>query len=144
MPGATRDKQLQSLILGGTVIPLGGDGISARISMGDVGATTRGVATSIKTRPGQREGLLTITVYAEDPAEPILRGIYNRSRIVGGTLPPLPGVATNTAGGQSAKWADAHFRTVPDMTLGTDVEVGTYEIDLIDAEIDSTGAIRTP
>jgi len=143
---ATRDIRLQALLLGTVVIPLGGDGVAARLSSGEVGSITRGISTSIKSTPGQREGTLTITVYPEDPAEPILRRIYNDRRAPAASSVPFPGSATvvlprgtgNTT--QTAKWSDAHFTAVPDVVLGVGTETGTYELALVDYEVTSTAS----
>lgn len=142
MASATRDIRTQSLTLDETDIPLGGDGISARLAYGPAGEITRGVSTSIKTRPNQREGVLSISVYPEDEAEPILRGLYNERRLPdqANLFPGSAKVVLARDGGsvtQIAKWADAHFVAVADMTLGQTSEVATYELALVDLEIES-------
>lgn len=131
MASKNRDFRVQGLVLGGFVIPLGGDGISVRIAHGTVGDVIRGNATSIKTQPGQIDGLLTISVYPEDAASPILRNLYNTKRIPGAASLPMPGSYTNTTLAQASSWSDSHFSEVGDVVGGTETEVVTYQVKLI-------------
>jgi hypothetical protein len=147
MASATRDIRLASLIMGalGENIPFGGDAVSARVSFGATGAIVRGVSTSTKTRIPQKEGVLTITVYATDKAEPVLRRLSNERETEGAALTLFPGTATSVlprgagATTQTVTWDDAHFTAVPDVTFSTGEETGTYVLSLINAQVVSVG-----
>lgn len=130
MASENRDVRLQALQLGNVSVPLSGEGVWARISHGPIGEVVRGNRTSIKTQPGEREGMLTVSCYPEDAASKILRNLANaRSGVPGAAAVPLPGAAT--ASGHTSTWSDAHFTAVPDVVLGTTTEVLTFEVALI-------------
>jgi len=135
MSSANRDIRAQALNLGGINIPLGGDGVSALMSSGEVGSIVRGSAKSIKVTPVNKDGTLTITLYQEDDAEAVLRALYNQRRLPGGASLPFPGSAISTLTGHTAKWSDAHFTAVPDFGLGVDPGTGTYVLSLVDYEV---------
>lgn len=140
MSSKSRDIRLQGLILGGVAIPLGGEGISVRIDPGTIGEVVRGNATSIKTMPGERPGTLAVSVYGEDAAAPILRGIAEARRIPGATALPWPGSYINGSNGEAATWQDAHLTVAPPIVGGSGTEIGTYTFELIGLVITQAAA----
>lgn len=132
MGTGVQDVRLQSLFLGGVPIPLGGDGVSARIVFGTLGTVVRGVATSIKQVPNVPEAKLTVTVYPHDPGYAILKTQVAAQRLPGAGLVKSPGSALNTGTGDVVTWGDCQVATRGDVALGTAVETVSFEFDLID------------
>jgi hypothetical protein len=130
MASKNRDIRTQALVLGGVGIPASGEGIAVRISHGEVGAMVRGNGVDVKTQPGQPLGTLTISVYPEDTAAPILRRLANSRRLPSAAAVPFPGSYVNGSNGETSTWADAHFTAVPDVIGGTTTEVQTYTLEL--------------
>lgn len=131
MASKNRDVRAQALTIGTDIIPIGGEGISVRLSHGTLGEVVRGVATSIKTQPGELDGVLTVSVYPEDAASPILRRIVAARRVAGAASVPLPGTFINTLNGETVTWNDSHVTEAGDVVGGTDTEIVTYTFALI-------------
>lgn len=128
-----RDIRTQSLNIGNTEIPLGGEaqGVAVRISHGTVGELVHGSKTDIKTQPGRRAGVLTISCYPEDACSAILRALEaSRSAAPGAAAVPLHGTFVNASLGQTSTWEDAHFIETADVIGGTATEVLTYQLAL--------------
>ncbi len=134
------DVRLQNLTLKGVIIDLGGTDVAALITHGEVGTTTRGISTDVKTRTPRIPATLTITVLREDRGHFLMMGIYNAAtaenatpaeKVLDGTQSAeMPGPTLSRT--QSGRWSDAHFTGIPDFGIGTAVNTGTYVLDLFE------------
>lgn len=131
-----RDILLQGLVLGGFVVPLGGDGVSARIAFGAEREVARGVSTKVSQRIRKPEDILTISCYPEDPSHTVLVAIKRQQDATeaAGVRAPLAGNGTNLNNSEKATWADAVLTQAGDFILGQNTEVVTWTFELDGAE----------
>lgn len=131
-----RDITLDALSLGGTVIPLGGDGEAVRIVFGDQASATRGIATTVFNIDPNPDATLTITQLPEDPGYRVLLALY-RARKALPIRTPMPGVGINGVTGETVEWADSEFVSIPDFILAKETQAVTAVLPL-------HGVNRTP
>ena len=144
MPSTAVDARKHTLTIGARTIPLSGDGIFARISNGTVGTVERGAALSIFTKPGEPEGVLTVTAFNEDDAFGVLYQTYNERRVEGGEDEPLPGSATKKSVGNgttttiTCTWDNALITDLADVVIGPDTETGDFVFSLVNLQTEVT------
>lgn len=108
---ANNDIRLTALTLGGQVIPLSGEqaGIVATLTPDPVVVSQQGVAQRIYSHINNATGTLVITCYPQDPAYPVLMGLYQLQRAT--RTSALAGTAI--VSGATATWARGAITQAP-------------------------------
>ena len=124
--GGNNNVLLSAITLGPAIIPLGGEDDVAVFTPDARYTVQQGVNGAIFSKVASPTGTITLTFYATDPANVILRGLVNTDNAVQGTL-PLPGSMVDSAG-QVVIWSRARITQEAPVRIGTNATVQSWTI----------------
>lgn len=117
---------LSAVIYGGIPLPKGGSDEWALLTPDARYEVQDGVNGPIFSKMIGRKFVLTLSYYAGDPANAILRRLVNTDDAAQGLL-PQPGLLIDSAG-QSAAWTDARITQEAPVQVGRNATVQTWTI----------------
>lgn len=141
MPTDSQNILAQTLILGGTIVPLGGDTESVDIQLGDRNRTRRSASgRTIAQRIRTPDDQLVVNFYPFDPGHKVLRGLIAAKEAAVKLSPATslglgPGGFTDGASGERYAWSDSILTSPAGGQGGEDTNTRSWTFTLVDVEV---------